>query len=255
MHVDARHDHSIRIPRPDLSLELGTPNACTGCHLEPSRLAADERASLKQYQDWVRVAEQGNQAVQQELRRVDTWCNEACDRWYGVTRKRDPHFAQAMTAALKKSTNGVDELETWLSRRGAEAPEIARAAMLEQLAMLNPTRAIAWIQEHQQEESPLVRLAAASAFRFVPNMPAHLATIRPFLNDSKLAVRVEAARHLAMVGNGALGQLHPGDRDRAVQELREALRCNEDQAGCFNWDWASSTNNSVCDNQPSNPTN
>jgi cytochrome c553 len=32
MVIDPRHDHSIRIPRPDLSVELGTPNACNNCH-------------------------------------------------------------------------------------------------------------------------------------------------------------------------------------------------------------------------------
>jgi hypothetical protein len=32
MVVDARRDHSIRIPRPDLSVSLGTLNACTQCH-------------------------------------------------------------------------------------------------------------------------------------------------------------------------------------------------------------------------------
>jgi len=32
MDVDPRHDHSFRVPRPDLSRALGTPNACTGCH-------------------------------------------------------------------------------------------------------------------------------------------------------------------------------------------------------------------------------
>ncbi|HZN34016.1 MAG TPA: multiheme c-type cytochrome, partial [Pirellulaceae bacterium] len=33
MDVDPRRDHSFRVPRPDLSVTLGTPNACTGCHL------------------------------------------------------------------------------------------------------------------------------------------------------------------------------------------------------------------------------
>ena len=32
MVVDPRRDHSFRVPRPDLSVALGTPNACTGCH-------------------------------------------------------------------------------------------------------------------------------------------------------------------------------------------------------------------------------
>ncbi|HEX6050341.1 MAG TPA: cytochrome c3 family protein, partial [Gemmatimonadaceae bacterium] len=32
MEIDPRHDHSIRIPRPDLSVTLGVPNACSRCH-------------------------------------------------------------------------------------------------------------------------------------------------------------------------------------------------------------------------------
>jgi tetratricopeptide (TPR) repeat protein len=32
MVVDPRHDHSLRVPRPDLSVTLGTPTACAGCH-------------------------------------------------------------------------------------------------------------------------------------------------------------------------------------------------------------------------------
>ncbi|MGI9590913.1 MAG: multiheme c-type cytochrome, partial [Myxococcota bacterium] len=34
MGVDVRHDHSFRIPRPDLSVALGTTNACSDCHAE-----------------------------------------------------------------------------------------------------------------------------------------------------------------------------------------------------------------------------
>ena len=34
MVIDPRHDHSLRIPRPDLSVTLGTPNACTSCHTQ-----------------------------------------------------------------------------------------------------------------------------------------------------------------------------------------------------------------------------
>ena len=36
MVVDPRHDHSMRIPRPDLSVSLGTPNACSNCHQQQS---------------------------------------------------------------------------------------------------------------------------------------------------------------------------------------------------------------------------
>lgn len=39
MVVDPRRDHSFRVPRPDLSVKIGTPNACTGCHLEMEQTA------------------------------------------------------------------------------------------------------------------------------------------------------------------------------------------------------------------------
>jgi hypothetical protein len=36
MGVDARRDHSFRVPRPDLTRSIGAPNACTGCHADRS---------------------------------------------------------------------------------------------------------------------------------------------------------------------------------------------------------------------------
>ena len=36
MVVDRRHDHSFRIPRPDVSAKVGTPNACNDCHADKS---------------------------------------------------------------------------------------------------------------------------------------------------------------------------------------------------------------------------
>ena len=36
MVVDGRRDHSFRVPRPDLSAALGTPNACNDCHKDRS---------------------------------------------------------------------------------------------------------------------------------------------------------------------------------------------------------------------------
>jgi hypothetical protein len=36
MVVDRRHDHSFRIPRPDLSMKIGNSNACNDCHADKS---------------------------------------------------------------------------------------------------------------------------------------------------------------------------------------------------------------------------
>ena len=34
MGIHYRLDHSLRIPRPDLSVKIGTPNACNRCHID-----------------------------------------------------------------------------------------------------------------------------------------------------------------------------------------------------------------------------
>ena len=48
MVVDPRRDHGFRVPRPDLSVAIGTPNACTGCHRDrPARWAADQVAAWR----------------------------------------------------------------------------------------------------------------------------------------------------------------------------------------------------------------
>ncbi|MBL7650262.1 MAG: hypothetical protein JNK74_29240, partial [Candidatus Hydrogenedentes bacterium] len=65
MVVHARPDHSFRIPRPDLSQELGTPNACNQCH-------ADKKPA---------------------------WAAEAIARWYGPERRQEPGFAATLAAA------------------------------------------------------------------------------------------------------------------------------------------------------------
>ena len=43
MVVDPRHDHSMRIPRPDLSAKLGMPNACNNCHAKQTRAVGGRR--------------------------------------------------------------------------------------------------------------------------------------------------------------------------------------------------------------------
>jgi Flp pilus assembly protein TadD len=64
MVVDARHDHSLRIPRPDLSVELGVPNPCNGCHAERSA----------------------------------SWAARTVQRWYGHTPQGLQRFAAVLAA-------------------------------------------------------------------------------------------------------------------------------------------------------------
>jgi cytochrome c553 len=56
MVVDPRRDHSIRIPRPDLSVEFDTPNACNTCHADRSANWASDKVK-----DWYPAPKPGHQ--------------------------------------------------------------------------------------------------------------------------------------------------------------------------------------------------
>ena len=67
MKVDPRRDHSFVIPRPDLSIAYGTPNACTTCH------AAE----------------------------TNEWAAETMDKWYGTAWRERPTIAHAFAGLPK----------------------------------------------------------------------------------------------------------------------------------------------------------
>ncbi len=87
MDVDSRRDHSFRAPRPDLSVEYGTPNACTGCHLDPGKFAtAREGRSIRQYLDLIIARENGDSEVSTEIALVDQQMADAFAMWYPANK-------------------------------------------------------------------------------------------------------------------------------------------------------------------------
>ncbi|MBL7251257.1 multiheme c-type cytochrome [Alloalcanivorax marinus] len=81
MKVDPRRDHRIAVPRPDLSVTLGVPNACNGCHDDKSPAWA-ARQLREQHPDgrWrtqhhgmiFSAADAGDPSAQPDLRRLST---------------------------------------------------------------------------------------------------------------------------------------------------------------------------------------
>jgi predicted CXXCH cytochrome family protein len=159
MVIDARADHSLRIPRPDLAAALGTPDACTGCHTEltPAQAAAQ----------------------------VETW--------YG-TPKRPAHFASALHAGRSGATDAAAKLAELAA--DTEAPMIARATALDLLAELPQPVDPALLQALAESDSPLLRSAVAGALERLPPQDA-LSMGLDLLNDPTRLVRVDTARALA----------------------------------------------------------
>ena len=93
MAVDPRLDHSLRVPRPDVAAELGTPNACASCHLAESGLRTERTSEFKEYADWLHAAHEGDQEVREALARVGKRTAEKFRSWYGEKADAALHYA------------------------------------------------------------------------------------------------------------------------------------------------------------------
>lgn len=230
MEVHARRDHSLRIPRPDLSLQTGTPNACTGCHLKLENVAPEKHDSLKLYQDWMQAARQGDAEVKAELERANKYCDEACDKWYGESRRRDEHFGVAVSAGQKKLPNAPELLKRVLAKKGFEAPAIARATALQVLSQVAPQVASVEAERLAGDDHPLVRTAAMNAI--IANDPAAAASVlEKGLEDPVRSVRIEAARNLLNLPRDTWSSSSGSKFTAALAELEQMMQFNNDRAG------------------------
>jgi predicted CXXCH cytochrome family protein len=167
MVVDPRHDHSIRVPRPDLSVSLGTPNACNQCHQ--------------------------NKPV--------TWAAARVKEWYGKPFKGYQQYAHALDAGRKGSSKAGEMLAGEI--RKIETPDIARASAITALSPYLDQSNIDVLQDGLKNDDAMVRLASVSALEGLPQaMLVQLAF--PLIDDPVRSVRIEAARVMAAVPVGQL---------------------------------------------------
>lgn len=123
MQIDVRNDHSFRVPRPDLSISIGTPNACSDCHADRS----------------VR------------------WAAQAVERWFPNGRQQTPHYGEAL-AAGRTGQPGADAALVALASDPAQ-PAIARATALSLLARPSGEA----LRRAASDPDALVRLGAIEA--------------------------------------------------------------------------------------------
>lgn len=242
MEVDFRRDHSLRVPRPDLSVSLGTPNACSSCHVRDTldRLPQEQRGALREYADWLAAAEQGDTQIAELIRQTDQWCQQAVEQWYGTERQQPPHFGEAIAAFRSGEADGVQRMLALARQRDEFTPMIARATALDHLAAVGDVRA-AKIAEGllvDPSEPPLVRAAAVRALA-VANPATIKRTLLPLLRDEARLVRSEATQLLATAA--IYRTLSAGERtqvDLALREVQSALAVTADRAGAH-MAWAS----------------
>ncbi len=162
MVVDPRLDHSIRVPRPDLSLRLGTPNACNGCHKD-----------------------KGPQ-----------WAQESVVKWYGTERSRKGHYGMALSAGQRGDVHADDALIRLAE--DVSQPIIARATGASLLAGYPGPKRDATLAKLLNSQDPLLRRAAIDGLESA--LPqTRLRLLPPMLTDPILDVRLTAYLSLSQM--------------------------------------------------------
>ena len=192
MVVDRRHDHSFRIPRPDLSVTLGTPNACNDCHADKS----------------------------------PGWAGTALESWFGPNRKGFQTYATAFHTAWADQADAA----TLLAAVAADgnAPAIARTTALTELASrVSPTN-IDLARAGLTDPDPMVRIGALD---MLENVPAGQLwpLVSPLLSDPVRGVRIRAASLLAGVPTASQPQADRERFERAAAEFIAAQQLNADR--------------------------
>lgn len=163
MGVDDRRDHSFKIPRPHLSTNLKTPNACTQCHNNKS----------------------------------NQWAVENIEQWHGKAKslsasEKNYHILQQyMPLPLNEHFALIND---------DKFPVIKRATAITLLTNSTTNLTNEQIKPWVNHKEPLMRLAIARIAALVPINERHK-SLSLLLNDPYKAIRAEVANHLIMVPN------------------------------------------------------
>jgi len=192
MVIDPRRDHSLRIPRPDLSVALGVPNACEACHSD----------------------------------RSPEWADSALKRWYPQRSLGFQRFSAALDAAARGAGSAAGELAALLEEPAQ--PAIARATAAEALARFPSASGLAALRRGLGDSDGLVRRGSIDGLEsLAPGERRPL--VAPLLSDPLLTVRIEAAAALAAVPESELDFAEREAFRRAAAEFEQVQRANAER--------------------------
>jgi predicted CXXCH cytochrome family protein len=186
MGIDKRNDHAFRIPRPDVSVSQGTPNACNQCHR-------------------VQKAE---------------WSLEQLKKWYGSTPRGYQDYAGTLSAARLATIDAPGFLQQLAM--DVNQPGIARATAFSQLGAGLNQNSLMLIQQGLNDEDPLVRQGALTALETAP--PEQRILALPAVWDEVRSVRIQAARLMAAYPAGQLREDRQAKLDSVIEEYVQSQK-------------------------------
>ncbi|SHG72746.1 Tetratricopeptide repeat-containing protein [Flavobacterium fluvii] len=151
---DLRHDHSFRVPRPDLSVKYGTPNACSNCHKDKS----------------------------------EKTLADAIIKWYGPKRKY--HFADDLVPGSRLDANSEKHLTNLIDNKFV--PKIIKATATFYLGSIPTQTSLNTIMARLASKEAQIRYRALRSLASFP-AESWRDAVGALLSDKVRAVRIAAA--------------------------------------------------------------
>ncbi len=189
---DLRHDHSFRVPRPDLSVQYSTPNACNNCHKDKSA----------------------------------QWSADAIVKWCGPKRKY--HFAEDLIPGSQLNANSETHLTKLIG--DTAVPNIIKATAINYLGSITTQSSLQILLNGLNNKDALIRYEALrSLMHFATNIQDKN-KIAELLNDKVRSVRIAAADLIGLMGENQLPQEYLATYQNAKGELEKHLLYQADFA-------------------------
>jgi len=191
MGIDYRADHSFRIPRPDLSIKLGTPNACNRCHID----------------------------------KTEQWSDQYITKWYGPGRKA--HYGTIIAQGRKRSAHAQKDL----IKLAADPlyPVIVRSTALSLLSAYPGKETSRTYELALMDDEALIRRTAVDYLN-VSDPKRQTELLTSMLYDPVKAVRIEAARRMTEIADSQLGEAQEKIFQASLKDYQKSMEYSADFA-------------------------
>ena len=189
---DFRRDHSFRVPRPDLSVKYGTPNACSGCHKDKD----------------------------------DKWAAENFTKLFGEVDSI--HFSEKLAPGITLQPNGHEGLIDLMHDKNQ--PEIVRASATKVLSNYNAQNFVQQYIQLLNDESAMVRGASVDVLSEI-NSKDYISYFLPLLEDPKRSIRIKAFYGLGVLLENDVPIEYKESYGKVKKEFLTHLKTNADFVG------------------------